>query len=377
MASNSWANLPEHIIASILSYFNHIERCTLALVCKTWFDAFKSPSLWHAFRFDFLVPKEYRFKSFLKQHGHHLRAVTIRCDQEEKLNRNNACKLIHDFRYLPKRRIDSLTVQFTGENPFFYDGKEFIQSLQEFFGPSPEDEKVEKCHVISRLKRVDLSRLSVTFNNDLFLCLAEHNSDTLEYLNIQNASLVCKVTTGCILELVQKCRKLKYLATHYVNIADITLLTFTEEGRTPLQHLSVLCRREEKYRNDIESKTWETIAKKLPDLRVTLYFDYSCPMFKVDDILKPEIPVSCLKLLIQARVVQHVYFATRFYNKTLEKVAISTTNSPELENALLHLTSACPKLSVLHVFQCFISSQTREEILKIRPGLKNFTLNER
>lgn len=372
MASSSWGSLPDHIIASIFTHFNHSERCKLALVCKTWLDAFRSPSLWHAFRFDFISAEEYRYESFLKEHGHHLRDVKIRCDQEEKINRENACKLIHDLRHLPKRRIDGITVQFIGENPLFYVGHEFIQSLQEFFSPLLDEEG--QCKAMSRLRRVDLSRVSVTFINDLFLCLAEHNSDTLEYLNIQNASLVCKVTADCILNLVQKCRKLKYLATYYGNINDEVLLAFAEEERSPLEHLSVLCRREEKYRLATQSQTWQTVIKKLPNLRVTLWFDYSCPMFKVDGILKPEIPVSCLKLLIQARVVQYVYFATQYYSKTLEKVAISTTNSPEFENALLHLVSACSKLTELHVFQCTISTNVRQEILQIRPELKRFTL---
>jgi len=377
MASISWSNLPDHIVASILAYFSTVERCQLALVCKTWLDASRSPSLWHSFRFDFLVPREYRYASLLKQHGHHLRSVTIRCNQEDKENRENACKLIRDLRYLPKRRVDSLTVQFTGENPFFYSGKEFIESLKEFFGAAPEDEKGDKIPITSRLKKVDLSRLSVTFENDLFLCLAEHNSETLEYLNIQNASLVCKVTADCVLTLVEKCRKLKHFATHYGNMADFTLLTLTQPGRAPLEHLSVLCRREEKYRHDIESETWETVTKKLPNLRVTLAFDYSCPMFKVDGILKPEIPVSCLKLLIQARVVPYVCFATRYYSRTLEKIALSTTSSPELENALLNLVSACSKLNEIHVFQCCISPQTREEILRLRPEIKKYTLKNR
>jgi F-box/leucine-rich repeat protein 8 len=265
-------------------------------------------------------------------------------------------------------------VNFVGENPLFYAGQEFVECLQDLFGPVPTEPEDNRVQVLSRIKSVDLSGIPVALNDALLLCLAEHNSETLEYLNIQNASLVCKVTASCILKLVQKCRKLKSLATHYGNITEDILLTFIEEKRSPLNHLSVLCRREEKYGKDISSETWGTVRAKLPDLRVTLYFDLSCPMFKVNAILKPEIPVAYLRLLIQARVVQQVYFAIQYYSKTLEKVALSTTNSPELENALLHLSTVCSKLKEIHVFQCYISSETKEKILKILPNLKKYTL---
>ncbi|XP_031573553.1 F-box/LRR-repeat protein 8-like [Actinia tenebrosa] len=374
MEHKSWADLPEHVIVSIFSYTSIPTRSKLALVCKSWLDAFKSPFLWHSFTFQFLTPEDFKYEPFLHQHGQYLRSVYIRCNQEDKVNRENACKLIRGLYELEKQRLERLKINFTGENPLFYAGQEFVECLRGIFGSPPTKVETKNVQVLTRLKSVDLRGLPVALNDELLLCLAEHNAETLEYLDIQNASLVCKVTASCILKLVRRCRKLKSLATHYGNITEEILLSFIEEGRSPLSNLSVLCRREEKYGRDISSETWSTVRAKLPNLRVTLYFDLSCPMFKVNAILKPEIPVSYLRLLVQARLVQQVYFATQYYSKTLEKIALSTTNSPELENALLHLSSACNKLNEIHVFQCYVSSETKVKILKMLPNLKKYTL---
>lgn len=366
MEERKWENLPEHIVAGIFAFLRLSDRLTASLACKYWRECFDSPVLWQTFQFKFLDSKEFTYGKCLENHGQYLRTVEILCQQEEKINRESACILIRMLSGMKVRRLENFTVKFLGENPLFYAGHEFIDCLRDLFDKPNDD-----CEVLFTLKSVDLSKLPIAYSDNLMNCLVENNPD-LESLNIQNASLVCKVTSGCIKNVVNSCRKLKSLALHHTSVTEEILLSLTEDDRSALEHLSIDCRREEKFGKDIASETWEIIRTRIPKLRVTLAFDTSCPMFKVDTILKPEVPVKNLRLEVMSRVVSQVYFAAVNYSETLERLSISTTSSEELEQALIYLVTKCDKLRELCVWQCYISQETKQKILELRPQMKKF-----
>lgn len=365
MDGNNWENLPEHILVRIYSFLSLSERLTASITCKQWNEiCFSSPLLWQTLQFKFFDSKEFKYSKFLENHGRHLRNVEIQCHQEDKINRESACTLIRELSTLKVRRLEKFTIKFLGENPLFYAGHEFVDCLRDLFDKPNSDYEIQLP-----LKYVDLSKLPVAYSDDLINLLAE-NSPDLQSLNIQNAALVCKVSSGCIENVVNKCRKLRYLALHHTSVNEDIMMSLTEDGRAHLEHLSIDCRREEKFGKDITSEIWENVRRKIPSLRVTLAFDTSCPMFKVDAILKPEIPVQNLRLEVMSRVVAQIYFAAENYSQTLEKLSISTTGSKELENALIYLVSKCRKLSELHVFQCYISQETKQKIFQLCPQMK-------
>ncbi|PFX23353.1 hypothetical protein AWC38_SpisGene12113 [Stylophora pistillata] len=318
-----------------------------------------------------LKAQEFKYTKCLENHGHYLRTVEIHCKQEDKINRESACTLILMLSGMKERRLERFTVKFLGENPLFYAGQEFIECLRVLFDKPSEDVKV-----LSTLKSVDLSKLPIAYSDNLINCLVENNRD-LESLNIQNAALVCKVTSGCIENVLKRCRKIKSLALHHTSVTEEILLSLTEENRAPLSHLSIDCRREEKFGKDITSETWEVVRRKIPNLRVTLAFDTSCPMYKVDMILKPEVPVKNLRLEVMSEVIDQVYFAAMNYSKTLENLSISTTSSEELEKALLYLVTRCERLKELFVFQCYISQDTKQKILELRPQLQKYYIKSK
>ena len=371
MEETKWQNIPEHIVVRILSYLKLSDRRNVALTCKRWWECFDSPVLWQTLKFEFLDSEEFKYTECLENHGEYLRNVYVHCSQADKTNRENACALIRKISNLKVRRLERITVKFTGENPLFYAGHEFIACLRELF-EKPKD----NCEVLFKLKSVDLSKLPVAYGDDLINCLVENNP-ALDDLNIQNASLVCNVTSACIQNVLRHCRQLRSLALHYTSVTEEILLSLTEEDRVHIEHLSIDCRREEKYVKDISSETWQEIRRKIPELRVTLAFDCSCPMFKVNEILKPEVPVKVLKLELMSRVVYQVYFAAENYYETLEMLSISTTSSRELEQALIHLATRCEALRELCVFQCSISQETADKLLRLRPGIKRLLVKTR
>ena len=361
-----WAGLPHHILVTIFSYLSKNEQCKAAQSCKAWNEIFSSPYLWTSFDFYFFnKPNQEKVIQCIDNNGKYMRRVLIQLDQGQQSNRENACEVLKKLRDLEERRLLKLTIAFTGENPYFYAGKEFVDALLLLFSTPPEN-----CKVINHLIDIDLGRLKVSYDDELLNVLSANNP-YVERLNIQNQVLVCKVSPICILRLVQRCRKLKELRLYNCSISEDILVALTEDDRSPLEHLAVMCRREEKYIKDIDGDVWKALTVKLPNLRVTLSFDHTCPLHKVSEVMKPEVPIRELRLETFTYIYDEINMASSYYKKTLEKVFINTPmsrNSPEFNLALVRLATECTKLKSLHVF-CVLTKDTVEKILALHPDM--------
>lgn len=308
-----------------------------------------------------------RYLTGLKNHGKHVKTLNIELNQTEKYNRTNSCEALNQIAEMNDRKLENLKIKFCGENPLFYAGIEYVNSLKGLFGVRLDD-----SNSTNNLKQVDLSGLTVMFDDHLFDILSEH-SPHLEKLNMQNKVLICKVTPTSILTLVKRCRKLKELHIFMCSVSEDILLAFTEEDRKPLKLLSLVCRREEKYHKDLSDDAWKILTRKLPDFRVTLIFDHTCPMHKINEIMCPSIPLKTLRLETFSNIYDQINTATRYYKSTLEKLVVETPMSkvvPELNKALLELVTDCNILKSLHVF-CVLEKETVEKILALKPDMKS------
>ncbi|XP_064611421.1 F-box/LRR-repeat protein 8-like [Liolophura sinensis] len=356
-----WSSLPEHIIVHIFSYLPLSAKYKASMVCSFWNQCFKSQYLWQRFCFQFFVPADTRYLHCVKRFGQYLRHVSIDLDQSDEENRENACAVIHCLaRETDKRRVNSIRVRFRGENPLFYAGAEFIANLKILFGPPPET-----VQPLSQIRCVDLSGLMAALSEEVLDLLSTHNPE-LERLNIQNKTLVCNIFPECMVRVTRRCQGLKDLRLYHFSCSEEVLLSFTEEGRTPLEHLAITCRREEKYGKDLSSAAWSSLVKKLPDLRVTLGFDPTCPLHKVSTIMKPEIPVSVMLLETYTRIFDEVNLVTDYYQDKLEKIVINTRTSPEFEAALVKMSRLCTNLHIMKVYNCVLPVKVVEEILRNR-----------
>lgn len=312
------------------------------------------------------MPTQSRYLKCLDKYSKQLQEVDIELDQSVESNRVNACEVIKRLASSEERQLTHLRVRCTGDNPYFYTGKEFVDAFSELFGPVQDG-----TSLVNQLHTIDLSGLSIPYDDKLFNLLSKHHP-YIQHLNIQNQVIVCKVSSTCLLRLVQRCRKLKTLQVFMCSVSEDVLLSFTEDDREPLQHLSMICRREEKYAKDISSEVWSSVVKKLPRLRATLKFDHTVPLHKVSQVMKPEIPVSELRLETFTYIYDEVRMASGYYKKVLEKMILQTPlsrNSPELNNALVELATECTKLRELHVY-CVLKEETIAKILELHPEMK-------
>ncbi|XP_071092323.1 F-box/LRR-repeat protein 8-like [Haliotis cracherodii] len=355
------SSLPDHIVVKILSYLSREDRSRAGRTCTDWQRCYRCPQLWYTSTFNFQQPHDGRCLPWLDQYAKHMRTVRIQLNQHETENRANACTALHKLCHAEERRLTSLHIKFTGENPLFYAGQEFVDELKTLFGCRMESQKVQFRHI-------DLSGISVAYDDSVFDVLSENNPQ-LESLNILNRNLVCKISPECVQRLVQRCRKLTDLRLFHCSMSDSVLSSLAEAERKPLKHLAILCRREQKYIQDLTSEAWSELVKQCPQLRVVLGFDHTCPLRMVAVILKPEIPVVELRLETFTYIYDEVNLAASFYSKTLEKVVLQTRNSPQLGDSLINLGTRCQRLTSLLVY-CVLEKTVVDKILALCPDMK-------
>lgn len=368
-----WQNLPQHILASVLRFLTADERLKVAYVCKSWWKCLQHPLAWQQSVATFLVPIHKNMLRPISQYGHMIQDLKIEVDQSQSENRQNTCKALNILANNSKRELSSLTIQFTGHNPLFYAGIEFITELKLLLGCIGD-----RSEPFSQLTKLDLSGLDVAFDRTLIDILSNYHH-SLEFLNIQNKNLICKVPPDCIFLLVTNCKNLKDLRVIRVSLDDRIITTIALQEHPSLRHLSVLFRHETKYTEDLSSKAWAMLAEKIPSLQVTLLFDPSCPLHRICEVMKPEIPVTVLHLEACTHIYQEVNHATALYAKTLKELVLQTCSSEELEQSLLHLAATCEKLNSLVVY-CVLPENIIQQIFQLRPEIRrtgNYILKSR
>jgi len=377
LVANNWSKLFPDILIEILRYLSLKDRFCVSKVCKSWRGVVKnSRIIWDTLHVS-TIPnspedeetdtkqgidkKEY--VSFICDHCDLVSRLTLHVSQTDSNCVKDAKRILQNLSIKKDRHLSHFKLTFASENPLFYSGKDFLKLLLQLFD-CPEDAQ----HFIS----VDLSKFPVSLDSELVNVLVEHHNTHLVNIELQNNSLVCNISKACIRGLVRACKNLKSFSCHMSCVDGETLKIFSEVGRASIATLSFLCKREDKYSSDIDSEDWLSLCKACPNLRVKLYFDHTCPIFRVEEILKPMIPVSVLKLRLQATVTEMVFFIAHHYSKTLEVFDVTTTSSVELDTAILHLAISCVNLKELHVW-CRLSKSVVDQIMS-RCALEKHTL---
>ena len=218
-----------------------------------------------------------------------------------------------------------------------------------------------------------MSNFSIAFDDSLLEIITIRHGLQLETLNIQNKTLICGISKASLANFVSVAKNLKNLLVQSSCFSsDILKLVLPGTERQKLQNLSLLFTRADKFFKSISSDDWEKVSNFLPNLKVELIFDHTYPVRNPFKIMLPEVPVSCLKLCLQATVTEHVLLAADIYRDCLEILVITSTPSKELDEALVKLAEECCNLKELHVW-CRLSEDTVKKILSTR-GLKKWTL---
>ena len=361
LSIGDWGNLPDPILSQIFSHLSVVDRCKLACVCRHWMHCLEIPLLWRKFSCGFFLPASGKIIKCLEKYGRHVRELCVALNQSQQDNRVNAVAALNHLASLEEPRLTHLTIAFLGENPLFYAGQEFTLALCRLFvtiGKSSE------CS----LRYINLRGLESNFTNE-FVNTISSNCKNLEYLNLLNKALVCNISPESIVTLINKCKKLKILHMYHSSLSNEVLHALAQPDRQPLVRLGIVCRRQEKYGEDLIPEAWSDLLERSPGLKVELGFDHTCPLHRVSEIMKPEIPVQELHLVTFSQIYPEIQMAASYYRKTLVKLVVQTRPSKDLEEALLAVARHCFLLHTLYVY-CIVSKKIVDQILELRPDMR-------
>ena len=361
-----WTALPEEIIVHIFKELTYTERITIGQVCKKWYRYLKSPQLWFKLMVTFKKKEDSNLKLLVSPYGEHIRHLHIKCYQQNAENCENACEFIEMLLGKKILRIEQFTLEFCEQNPLFYSGQPFLDVLKRFFLQTSYEKPIRK---------IDLSKFPVAFDNDLLNAITQNHSSGIEFLDIQNKIFACRVTQTCLYNFVRKSTNLKYLYVKPSCFQSDTLKLFADpsRGSHELKYLSLLFTRADKFFKYLTGRDWGLVREMLPHLRIELHFDHTYPLESTFHVMLPEIPVSSLKLCLQATVNDHINLASSIYKRTLQTLVVTSTPSQDLDDAVLRAVKECKDLENIHVW-CRMSRTIVKEILQIKPLLRQYTL---
>lgn len=334
----------------------------LARTCHSWYQLYQSPVLWRHLHLSFFnSPQDETKLVVVAKYGHLVQSLLIELDQANSENRRLAVSAIDSFTRLLSRQLEKFVVKFSGENPLFYGGQEFNLALHRLFGAPPAG-----TVLMNQLRWVDLEQMPIMYTDEILYALSANHSQ-LRYLNIQNKQLVCKISIECIRAVVNRCRNLEDLRLFHSSLADEILMDLANGNRAFLRHLSIFCRRQDKFTPDLSEFAWKQLMDMVPGVEVTLKFDHTCPQPIMSAIMKPIIPVTRLIFETYTKVVAKLKLAHRYTN-TLKSLVIQSQPSRDFEITLLHLVESSPNLQSLEV-TCGITEETIERLFVVGTSL--------
>lgn len=324
-------DLPELVLLHIFSYLNVDERSVLEETCKLWFHLVRtSTSLalncvvqLHSFveienqpnriRLGRVLtrwtrqstntrktpqqidPRPYGYvQQYLKRFRDVIKLLYIDVEQQDATCRFVLCHLLNIFNTENclnngGREIRRFRVRFIGENPLLMQSLPITQALRTFFQFDASRNRQQS------LISCDLSGLKISLDDDTILLLAK-NHPFLRRVNLQDRSLVCILTPFCILQLIDTLRELEDLSVDMISLCDefFLMLVGTDDEppaipNSPLKHLGIRIRREEKFSDEIDSNLWRKLREKYPQLRMTLNFDITTPLHRIRAYMNAEL----------------------------------------------------------------------------------------
>lgn len=365
-----WTVLPVEALLHIFSFLSLRDRCKAAMACSTFHDVSNTPSLWESMKYCFYVPNQGRCLKCVRRWGQHVRRVWIDLDQGHEYNRRHALDVIVLLQGLATRGVHTVKITFSGDNPCFYSGREFVDALLRFVG-YPATELEPRPTV---LKHLDLGQMSVALDDHFIDALSECNPQ-IQIVNLQTyPTFICNVTPGALARFIKRCKALHSFSVYKTSISDEVIKLFLEPNRLPLLKLSLRYTSEDNSSDKvISSETWTTLSKSLASLRVSVTFDETCNCDVMQEVhLNPHMPVSS----IQMETTSFIFYGMSdvindYYKNTLEELVLMTSIKPRavtLGKALKQVARSCQRLTSLLVFS-ILDEGVIQELMELSPNL--------
>ena len=203
-------------------------RLRAAATCTYWRHAASHPDVWRDLHLSLSDERDSLAQLHLVRcYGRYLLRLELAVAQDDQAARKTACEILG---LLCDEKVGSclreLRVSFTGDNPFFYSGLEFVDAL-----------KLLLTHQ-RYLKVFHVGDLPVCLDGELVRILAA-GAGQLEKVHLMNEQLVVKVEPEAVQELVRKNPHLRELSLMHASFDEDVLFEFIASGRKPLEKLTL------------------------------------------------------------------------------------------------------------------------------------------
>ncbi|CAD5115677.1 DgyrCDS4631 [Dimorphilus gyrociliatus] len=359
--SVDWENIPSEILAYIFLKLDQKSRVQCSLVCKNWNEVYYVPDLWRRLQLVFKSTDGQKEVEHIKRYGAHFKHVVLEVDQSNKRQREAVDQVLRAIAsFKEKSKIESLTIKFTGQNPWLYSGDEMYRALMHLL------DELKERKPPNVLRYFDVSGMQLVMKEDVLLKLAEH--PYVETINIATDTLMSSLKAEHCLKPVQYCRRLTCFKAFAISIDDEILKEFCSEGRKPLKFLSLVFQANDKFKVPITDEVWISVLKKNPELKVEYQFDHNCSISIITSHLTPSIPISSVKFITYTHSYNELSYATTLYFQRLEYITIWTPPSDDLNSAIVEAAEKCQLLKSIDV-KCELKSETLKFLKESRPDI--------
>lgn len=374
----NWSTIPPHILVSVFSYLHPNDRVNPSVVCRDWSECFRQPQVWRRFTFNFDTTKDKDGKALVcvDKYSQELRQVEIMINQTQAESRDRAMYVLDKLIDLKRWKLQEFRFGFTAANPLCFKGKIILDKLKLLLNSITDKESVLSLEVI------DLSKLDIVLDDTMLNILSEKHS-SLQMVHIQNSCLIDNITPIGVLKLVSHCTHLQELFLFYHCLTDNVVIALSQKNRSPLQTLSLMCNRSDKYLEIVSSAAWKALRESSPDIKLIIRFDSTMPRHRIIPILCSDIPATTIDIHLYAWVHEEIEHIANECHSTLTYLSCHTSVDPnsqanvEMIPALLLLVSKCTKLNELHC-HCKLPEDTISALRAIRKLTKStlYSANE-
>ncbi|KAL4223717.1 F-box only protein 39 [Mactra antiquata] len=294
----SWMSLPDLVLVEVFKYLPDCERANAALVCQSWYRAFKSPCLWRTRSFEMGGYKAQiygeRACKFATSFGQYLRYLAISCSHPSY----HTCKLF-------QKTIDDFLVTLKEADAQLVDFELCRLELERYWKYDTHRDKLVSIFskflkTQRRLQCFDMSSAQFpAFGGCRVLdAIGHHSGSTLQDLMIEDFfhSRLSLYNVKKFHKVITKFTNLQYLAINYNCLSDEVLEIFSKSLQRKLHFLNIKVFRNDPHFHRISGYAWKQFTLACPCLRVAYWFESVGMHNEIAPILAREAPVKDIHL---------------------------------------------------------------------------------
>ncbi|GFQ98069.1 f-box only protein 39 [Trichonephila clavata] len=351
-----WDRLPTDALERIFSFLTHKDRSRASIVCKSWAEAYESPSLWKSpvFRFSknqHIKPK-FNPRHVVNRYGRFFRKLTIMYKRPNCHNHKFIAKQISDFLHcLAEEGVQINSIRMP----------RLMIIVENCSRQMTCDKMVDFLKIQTGLTHVDFTNGRTLQTPGLHI-LENLVPDNVQHLMLQNffETQFSGITSEeRYLTTISRFHALRTLSLNYNYLSDevMSCLAIHLEGN--LEVFSILCKKCGSISNVISDQSWTSLKKKCPKMRVHFRLeleDLRTTYVINSNILSPVMPLVSMQYVLTNTWTmtydQPIFdYLTKTFSVTLKEAEfeLQGINDEDVRSGITDIVDKCCLLENLNL----------------------------